>query len=143
MNKLKNGAKRIFGEEFNKEFPKEGTEYITYNAEEDKYYAEGTELDEEEDTYILNNIEKNKKGYKIEIIEYLEDYSKTINQDSNTKYNIQIKNLKEENIFSISSEENEAKIIEQVKENQDRFSKKYINLIKNKDGNIFVESVEN
>ena len=72
-------AKELFGEKLTKEFPKEGTEYIIYNEEIDKYYAIGMGLDQLEDSFLLNEIQKTQDGYEVEIIEYLEDYSQTLN----------------------------------------------------------------
>ena len=68
-------AKDLFGERLTKEFPKEGTEYIIYDEKNDKYYAVGMGLDQLEDLFLLNEIQKTPNGYEVEIIEYLEDYS--------------------------------------------------------------------
>ena len=68
-------AKEIFGENFNKEFPKEGNSSFEYNSETNKYIATEVEFDQEEDSFLLDNISKTDNGYEVEIIEYLEDYS--------------------------------------------------------------------
>ena len=68
-------AKELFGPDFTKEFPSEGTENFTYDEETDKYYATGMGLDQEEDCFLLNQINKTDTGYEVEIVEYLEDYS--------------------------------------------------------------------
>ena len=67
-------AKDLFGEKLTKEFPKEGTEYIIYDEKIDKYYAVGMGLDQLDDLFLLNEIQKTPTGYEVEIIEYLEDY---------------------------------------------------------------------
>lgn len=126
-------AKEIFGEEFNKEFPKNGSETIKYDEEKQIYYITGMGLDSEEDCFLLNNISKIKNGYVVEIIEYLEDYS---NEDS-----IIIKNLNEEEKGRVGANDNETKIQEIVKNNIDGFSKKKIYL-KNNNGKLIVQKVE-
>lgn len=131
-------AKELFGANFSKQFPNEGTEYLKYNEETGKYYAEGRGLDEEEDSFLLNKIEKTKDGYEVEIIEYLEDYSNMLNEQTS---DIIIRNLNEEEIAKVNSnEEEQAKEI--VKENIDKFSKKKVILKNNTEGQIYVERVE-
>ena len=131
-------AKELFGENFTKEFPTDGTTYLRYNEETGKYNAEGRGLDEEEDSFLLNKIEKTKEGYEVEIIEFLEDYSNMLNEQTSE---IILKNLNEEEIAKVNSEDEEqAKEI--VKENIDRFSKKKVILKSNEEGQIYVERVE-
>lgn len=140
-------AKELFGPEFTKEFPKEGTEYLTYNEETNKYYAIGMGLDEEEDSFLLDTIEKSKNQYKVKIIEYLEDYSNVYQsqaiEGNEVEYQIAIKNLKNEVITNVKSTEDETNIKEFIKENESKFTKKEINLKKDETGNIYVESVRN
>ena len=52
-------AKEIFGEEFTKQFPKEGTEYIQYNDELKKYVATGVGLDTLDDSFFIKQIKFN------------------------------------------------------------------------------------
>ncbi len=142
-DQIEKKGKDIFGENFSKEFPKEGSEYIIYDKNLGKYLATGIGLDSEDDSFLLNKIDKTKEGYKVEIVEYLEDYSEAINvEDENQEYNVYIKNLNEETIATIKSTESETKAIEVVKENVEKFTKKSINLIKNSEGKIYVKSVE-
>ena len=126
-------AKEIFGEGFQKQFPKEGTEGIIYNQDENKYYLSEVNLDGQEDLFLLNNIEKKDGKYIIEIIEYLEDYT--------SQTSISIINLQGEEIGKVGSSESETKIQEIVKQNIDRFSKKRIYL-KVENENLVVEKVE-
>lgn len=142
-NEIQEKSIEIFGEKLKKEFPKEGSEYIIYEESEDKYYATGIGLDSEDDTFLLNKIEKVRNGYKVEIIEYLEDYSESVNiEDENEEYNIYIKNLEGKVIATIKSSESENRTIEVVKDKIDKFTKKVVTLEKNSEGNIFVNSVE-
>ena len=118
-DQIEEKAKEIFGNDLEKTFPKQGNESIAYNEENDKYYAEGRGLDEQEDEFILNKVEKTKDGYEVEIIEYIEDYSNLVNnysQNNNSETEEQeiiIKNLKNEEIAKVkSSEEESSKEIE-------------------------------
>lgn len=126
-------AKEIFGEGFQKQFPKEGTEGIIYNQDENKYYLSEVNLDGQEDSFLLNNIEKKDGKYIVEIIEYLEDYT--------SQTSISVINLQGEEIGKVGSSESETKIQEIVKQNIDRFSKKRIYL-KVENENLVVEKVE-
>lgn len=126
-------AKELFGDNFNKQFPKEGNNSFQYEEKEDKYIATQTEFDEEEDAFLLNNIEKTKDGYKVEIVEFLEDYSE--------ENNVIIRNIQNEEIEKIAENESETKIQELVKSNIDRFSKKNIYL-KNLNEKLYIQKVE-
>ena len=119
---IQNKAKELFGNNFTKEFPKEGTENLTYNKETQKYYASGIILDQLEDSFLLNEINKMQDVFEVEIIEYLEDYS----QISQSGEKIIIKNLEDEVIGEVRESEGETKIQEIVKNNKDRFSKESI-----------------
>ena len=145
-------AKELFGKNFTKEYPKEGTEYIQYDEETQKYYAIGMGLDEDEDLFLMNTIKKVQNGYEVEIIEYLEDYSnynevienmneEEINQEE-INYDIHIKNTEGKIISTVRNTENESKKLEIVKENIDRFTKKVITLENDENGNIHVVKVE-
>ena len=68
-------ATELFGKQFTKQFPKEGTEYIQYDEQTDKYITSGIGLDSLDDCFLIKNINKNKNEYNVEIVEYLEDYS--------------------------------------------------------------------
>lgn len=129
---IQDKAKEIFGENFSKEFKKEGTESLKYNAESDNYYATEIVLDELEDSFLLNNIEKTNDGYVVEIMEYLEDYSQE---------NIAIiRNLQNEEILRVDINESETTIKENIKNNIERFTKKTIYLRK-QDDRVFVEKI--
>lgn len=87
-----------------------------------------------EDSFLLNNIEKNKDGYIVEIVEYLEDYSE--------ENSVIIRNLQEEEIGRVGVSDSETKIQEIVKNNIDRFGKKKVYL-KTENNNLIVQKVEN
>ena len=136
-------ATELFGKQFTKQFPKEGTEYIQYDEQTDKYITSGIGLDSLDDSFLIKNINKNKNEYDVEIVEYLEDYSNSAGvEDEDEIYDIYIKNLNQETIATIKSNEGETKAIETVKENIDKFTTKTIKLIKDSDGNIYVREVE-
>ena len=135
---LQESAKSIFGEEFTNEFPKEGTEYLIYNQEENMYQSIETEVDEQGALFLLNKIEKTGNGYEVEIIEYLEDYSPMLKEEPENY--VIIRNLKEEEISrtNSSSEDEELDI---VKRNIEKFSKKKV-WIETKDNKLYVKKVE-
>lgn len=136
-------ATELFGKQFTKQFPKEGTEYIQYDEQTDKYITSGIGLDSLNDSFLIKNINKNKNEYDVEIVEYLEDYSNSAGvEDEDEVYDIYIKNLNQDTIATIKSNEGETKAIETVKENIDKFTTKTIKLIKDSDGNIYVKQVE-
>ncbi len=160
-------AKELFGKEFSKNFPKEGTEYIFFNEEENKYYVAGLGLDSDEDSFLIHKINKTKDGYQVEIIEYLVDYSeyasvengiddisskstdKTNNNSGNEieeniepEYNVYIKNLDGNVVSIVKSTASESQIIDIVKNNLDKFSKKTIYLEKEEDEKVYVKSVK-
>ncbi len=139
---LQDKTKEIFGEDLQKEFPKEGYEYMEYNEETNTYYAIGSGLDNQEDVFLLDKIQKQDNGYTVQIIEYLEDYSEGY-ETTDTEYNIQIKNLNNETIGEVNSTESETNIQQFIKDNIDRFSKKEVNLKTDENGNIYVTSVRN
>ena len=142
-DEIQEKAIEIFGDNFKKQFPKEGTEYIQYNENLEKYVTTGIGLDAEDDMFYIKHINKNKSGYEVEIVEYLEDYQNSMGiEDENEVYDIYIKNLNQEIISAIRCNECESKKIEVVKENIDRFTTKTINLIKDSDGNLYMESVK-
>lgn len=142
-NEIQEKAIEIFGENFKKQFPKEGSEYIQYDENLDKYITTGVGLDTLEDMFLIKNIKKTKIGYEFELIEYLEDYENSMGiENENEIYDIYIKNSQEEIIATIKSNESETKAIELVKENEDSFNKKIVNVTKNKEGKIFIESVK-
>lgn len=136
-------ATELFGKQFTKQFPKEGTEYIQYDEQTDKYITSGIGLDSLDDCFLIKNINKNKNEYDVEIVEYLEDYSNSAGvEDEDEVYDIYIKNLNQDTIATIKSNEGETKAIETVKENIDKFTTKTIKLIKDSDSNIYVKQVE-
>ena len=139
---LQDKTKEIFGEDLQKEFPREGYEYMEYNEETDTYYAVGSGLDNQEDVFLLDKIQKQDKGYTLQILEYLEDYSQGY-ETTDTDYNIQIKNLNDETIGEVNSTESETNIQQFVKDNIDRFTKKEVNLKTDENGNLYITSVQN
>lgn len=130
-------AKELFGQAFTKEFPKEGTEYLTYNEQTNQYEAVLVELDQQGDLFLLNTIKKTKTGYEVEIVEYLEDYSPMLKEEAENF--VIIRNLQEEEIGRISgsAEEEETEL---VKRNIDKFSKKKIKL-KVENEKLYIEKV--
>ena len=142
-DEIQNKATELFGNQFKKQFPQEGTEYMQYDEKLGKYISTGIELDTLDDCFYIKNIRKTKDGYEVEIAEYLEDYVNSLGiEDENEIYEIYIKNLNEETIANEKNTEGETKIIEVVKENLDKFTTKTVNLKKNSNGNIYVESVK-
>ena len=139
---LQDKTKEIFGEDLQKEFPKEGYEYMEYNEETDTYYAIGSGLDNQEDVFLLDKIQKQENAYVVQIVEYLEDYSEGY-ETTDTEYNIQIKNLNDETIGEVKSTESETNIQQFVKDNINRFTKKEVNLKTDESGNLYVTSVRN
>lgn len=138
-DEIQEKAKELFGQTFTKEFPKEGTEYWTYNEQNHQYEAVAVELDQQGDLFLLNKIEKTKEGYEVEIVEYLEDYSPMLKEEAENF--IIIKNLQEEEIGRIggSAEEEENEL---VKRNIERFTKKKIQL-KAENDKLYIEKVMN
>lgn len=132
-NQIQDKAKEIFGDNFEKNFPKDGSEYIYYDENSGKYIATGIGLDTQDDLFLIKQIKKYKNKYQVEIVEYLEDYENAMGvEDENEEYDIYIKNLKQETIATIKSSESESKRIELVKQNINNFTTKTINLIKDK-----------
>ena len=147
-------AKKLFGPDFTKEFPREGTENFIYDEETDKYYATGMGLDQEEDCFLLNQINKTDTGYEVEIVEYLEDYSQenienlgdeeeieNTENESMQNFQIIIRNLDDEEIGKVE-ENQESSSQDIVKNNLDKFTKKIVTLKKEGD-NIYVQKVSN
>lgn len=142
-DEIQNKATELFGNQFTKQFPQEGTEYMQYDEKLGKYISTGIELDTLEDCFYIKNIKKTKDGYEVEIAEYLEDYVNSLGiEDENEIYEIYIKNLNEETIANVKNTEGETETIDVVKENLDKFTTKTVNLKKSSNGNIYVESVK-
>ena len=125
-------GKELFGEKFERQIPKEGNDSFYYDKESNKYLATEIVLDEEEDSFLLKDIEKEGEKYKVKIIEYIEDYSE--------ENKVIIRNLQEEEIGRVSTTDSETKIKEIVKNNKERFSQKNIEIKKEKD-NLGIEKV--
>ena len=159
-DEIQNKARELFGPDFTKEFPREGTESFTYDATTDKYYATDMGLDQEEDCFLLNNIQKTETGYEVEIVEYLEDYSQesvenadvqeNITEQGNIEteesinersYQIIIRNLNNEEIGRIEASQ-ESTTQDIVKNNIDRFTRKIVTL-KQEGDNLYVQKVSN
>lgn len=128
-------SKELYGKDLNKEYPKEGTEFIVYDEQTQKYKINETTLDAISDSYLLNKIEKDKNGYVVEIVEYLVDYTDSENGK------VVIKNLNEDKIYELTEEEaTDGNIKKVVKENMDKFSKKKVTL--EKEETVVVKKVE-
>lgn len=132
---LEEKAKDLFGQEFVKEYPEEGTKSFVYDEETKKYYPTESQLDEKEDLFLLDTIQRTEEGYEVEIVEYLEDYTKA------EEGQVEIKNINDEMIASVDSNQVDVKGIDLVKENKDRFTKKRI-FLKVEGDKIFVTKVE-
>lgn len=142
-DEIEQKAIELFGEQFTKQFPKEGTEYIQYDEQTQKYVITGVELDTLDDSFYIKNINKTKNGYVAEIVEYLEDYENALGvEDESEIYEIYIKNLNGETVATVKSNESETKTIDLIKENINQFTIKTVNLIKDKNENIYVQSIE-
>lgn len=129
-------VKELFGKECNKQMPKEGNSSFIYNEESGKYEATGVELDNKQDTFLINNITKTKDGYQVEIIEYLINH---MNEN-----NITVENTNEESLGTGGNSANDTKIQDIVKQNKSRFTKKKITLKKESESenSLVVEKVE-
>ncbi len=138
---LENKKKEIFGEDLQKVFPREGYEFMEYDEETDIYYAIGSGLDNQEDVFLLDKIEKKNNGYVVQIVEYLEDYSQGY-ETTDDEYNIQITNLNDEVVGEVKHTESETNIQQFVKDNIEQFTKKEVNLQKDENGNLYVTSVQ-
>lgn len=125
-------SKEIFGQNFNKEFPKSGNSSFVHDEEKDIYIPTEITLDQMEDVFIISDIKRNVESYEVEIIEYIEDYS--------NEQKVVIRNLVKEEIGQVSSSESETKIQEIVKENVSRFNKKKI-ILKKEDNRLIVQKV--
>ena len=89
-----------------------------------------------EDLFRLNEIQRTPTGYEVEIIEYLEDYSQTLNEEDDF---VIIRNTKEEEIGRVNSTEEE-KVKEMVKNHIDKLSRKKI-VLKQQNEKLQVEKV--
>ena len=127
-------VEELFGKEISNDFSLKENEYIKYDNETQKYVFENITLDAIDDEFFINKIEKNKDDYKIQIVEYLVDYTDSENGK------IIIKNLNDEVIKEIINEEN-PDILQIVKDNLDRFSKKNITLAKENE-RLIIKKVE-
>lgn len=132
---IENKKQELYGKSLNKNYPEEGSKFITYDEDLQIYTPSVITLDAINDTFYLNKIERTNDGYNVEIIEYLVDYTDEESEQ------ISIKNLTGEEISKASQDVSNEEIVEIVKNNIDKFSKKKIAL-KEEDGNIIVEKVE-
>lgn len=126
-------AKELFGQNFTKEFPKEGNQSFSHSEEMQKYIAEEIETDQKEDDFLLEQIKRIENGYEVEILEYIADY---------TEENIIIvKNTNDEELSRISASEDESAIQNVVKSKKDNCTRKKVTL-KKENENLIVEKVE-
>lgn len=137
LSQIQEKAKEIFGKNFSKQFPKEGTDYLIFDAENNLYYATGMELDQQADSFLLDKIEKTKQGYEVEIIEYLEDYSIVLKEEKENYATI--RNLRQEEIGKVNVTNTEEET-EFIKRNKERFSKKKI-VLRLENEKLYVEKV--
>ena len=132
---LENKGKDIFGNKFSKKYSNEKNDSFEYNQDQDKYVAKEIQTDLEEDLFLLNKINKTMNGYEVEIIEYLEDYSNSENNQ------VIIKNLNEEIIETLDTQDIDNKVIDVLKENKEKFTTKKIILKFDKE-RMYVQKVE-
>ena len=133
-NKVQDAITVLFGNGLNKEFPKEGTEFISYNEEKQKYITKELQIDAIKDSFYIQKIEKQDNEYIVHIIEYLVDRT-----DENKAL---IKNLSDETIKELNQKQaTEENITKTVKENISKFSKKKVTL-ENQGENIVIKKVE-
>ena len=93
----------------------------------------------------------NDGGYEVEIVEYLEDYSNVENlteeelqkSEEELNYAIYLENLNGERIAELNNNDGETKVIETVKSNIDRFTKKTITLEKVNGDKLIIKKCEN
>ena len=109
---------------------------MPYDEQNNLYYAEEISLDQQEDSFCLNQIQKHEDGYEVEIIEYIEDYSQELEQGNDT---IILRNIAGDEIEKVPAKE-ESQIQELVKNKIDRFQKKKIILKKEKE-KLYVQKV--
>ncbi len=139
---IQSKATEIFGPNFTKEFPEEGTENLKYDESLNLYVAGEVQTDNKEDVFYINSIEKSQNEYKVEIAEYLEDYSNET-EESNNGYDIKIENLNGEEIATVKDTDGETVIVNTIKENIDKLSKKIVTLQKGDNDNFYVIKVVN
>ena len=116
-------------------------EVVKKNLEEyeftyDQIQEKAKELFQLEDSFLLNEIQKTQDGYEVEIVEYLEDYSQTLEEGEDF---IIIRNTEEEEIGKVNSTQEE-QVKEIVKNNLDQLSKKKL-VLKLENEKLYVESV--
>lgn len=142
---IQSKATEIFGPNFTKEFPEEGTENLKYDESLNLYVAGEIQTDNKEDVFYINSIEKKQNEYKVEIAEYLEDYSNETNgaEENNNGYDIKIENLNGEEIATVKDTDGETVIVNTIKENIDKLSKKIVTLQKGDNDNFYVTKVVN
>ena len=142
---IQSKATEIFGANFTKEFPEEGTENLKYDESLNLYVAGEIQTDNKEDVFYINSIEKKQNEYKVEIAEYLEDYSNETNgaEENNNGYDIKIENLNGEEIATVKDTDGETVIVNTIKENIDKLSKKIVTLQKGDNDNFYVIKVVN
>ena len=151
FEEIQEKAKEIFNTDFAKQFSKDGNTSFEYQSDENTYVATNVELDTENDKFLINNIKKTKQGYEVEIVKYLEDYSNEpedviIDEENKTaeetEFDISIKNVNEETVFSVKNTEGPTEIIDKVKSNIDKFTKKKLTIEKGENDKLYVTKVE-
>lgn len=126
-------VKELFGQECNVQLPKEGNDSFVYNEKTEKYDATNVELDNKQDSFLIDDITKTDDGFCVGIIEYLVNHENENNEI--------IENTNEEKIETVEiSNDSDLKIHEIVKNNKDKFSKKTIYL-KNENNSLVVTKV--
>lgn len=137
---IEDKTKELFGPSLQKQFPKEGTSGFVYDEALDIYNPVSLGLDEKEDLFFIEDIQKGKDGYEVTLVEYLEDYTELLTTPETEEYEISIKNIREEEVERMKNTEQQ-NIVEFVKNNADKFSKKKV-FLKQENDAIYVQKVE-
>lgn len=133
FEEIEQTSKELFGENFSKQFPKEGNRSFEYDEKNNFYLATEVNLDQMEDNFLILDIKKEQQEYEVDIIEYLEDYS---NEEK-----VIIRNTNEEEIGQVSIKDSETKIQDIVKENETRFNKKKL-YFKTGNNKLIIQKIE-
>lgn len=136
-------AKELFGEGLSKQFPKDGVEGVIVVGENNMYNSSSIIIDEKQDKFLLNNIQKNTDGYVVEVVEYIENHKEAENvEDDTQEYNIILQNIQDEEIEKVSSTLSGIQIKEMVKNQINKYTKKKVILHKQENGKLVVIEVE-
>lgn len=134
---LNNKGKEIFGDKFNKKYSDNENFNFDYDKEKDLYIAKEISTDKEEDLFFINKINKTMSGFEVEIIEYIEDYSESEDNE------LIVKNTNNDiiEVLDTNTEDIDSKAIEVIKNNKDKFTTKKLTIKSNND-KMYLQKVE-